>query len=163
LPSLLAARTRLAPAACSLGVVTMWKPLKRWHVLLALLVVVGALTVGLLSLPHGGRVTRANCERIKVGMTKTEVYAILGKPWDGSLLDSEGPSHGDQVETLRAFDAQDELPYSGPYWMGSDVGICVFFNIDGRVIHTELFMDADRPRSWLPARVWRRLRARYGW
>src|SRR5262250_1249754 len=66
----------------------MWKSLKRWPVLLALLVAFGGLAVGLVFLP-GGRVTRENCERIRVGMTEAEVRAILGKPWDDSLLDPE--------------------------------------------------------------------------
>jgi hypothetical protein len=68
----------------------MWKRLKRWPVLLALMVVLGGLAVGLVFLP-GGRVTRENCERIKEGMTEAEVRAILGKPWDDSLLDPEPP------------------------------------------------------------------------
>ena len=69
----------------------MWKPLKRWPVLLALLVGVGALTVALVCLPYGSRVTRENCERIKRGMTEAEVRAILGKPYENSLFDPEGP------------------------------------------------------------------------
>jgi hypothetical protein len=44
----------------------MWKSLKRWPVLLALLVAVGPLA-------------------IKEGMTEPEVRAIVGKPWDRAL------------------------------------------------------------------------------
>jgi hypothetical protein len=135
---------------------TLWKSLKRWPVLLALLVVLGGLAVGLVLLPGelpGGRVTRENCERIKEGMTEAEVRAILGKPWDASLLDPEPPR-------LR-------FPTAGPapgflWWVGKDVVLFVFFE-DGRVESTKVLTDLDPPRSWLPQRVWRRLRARYGW
>jgi hypothetical protein len=147
----------------------MWKSLKRWPVLLALLIAVGTLAVGLLCLPREGRVTRENCERIKEGMTEADVRAILGKPWDDSLLDPEGP--GAVVMPVL---------YSKEYpciWSGSDVGILVIFYEDrrltpagysargeqSRVARTILFTYADRPRSWLPARAWRRLRARWGW
>jgi hypothetical protein len=147
----------------------MWKSLKR-PILLTLLVAVGGLAVGFLFVPRGGRVTRENCERIKSGMTEAEVRAILGKPWDDSLLDPEGPG------AVRM-----PVLYSKEYpciWSGSDVGILVIFYEDRRltpagfslargeqprVARTILFTYADRPRSWLPARVWRRLRARYGW
>ena len=115
---------------------------------------VGTLAVALLCLPYGSRVTRENCERIKEGMTEAEVRAILGKPWDDSLLDPEGPTMdvmlGVHVGYCR-------------YWVGSDVGIAVVFDLNGQVVFTVLCTDPDRPRSWLPGRVWRRLRARYGW
>jgi outer membrane protein assembly factor BamE (lipoprotein component of BamABCDE complex) len=79
----------------------MWKSMKRWPVLLAVLVVLAALAVGLVCLPYRSRVTRENCERIKEGMTEAEVRAILGKPWDDSLLDPDPPSHSD-VEEARS-------------------------------------------------------------
>jgi hypothetical protein len=137
---------------------SMLNPLKRWPVLLALVVVLGGLAVGLPFLP-GGRVTRENCERIKEGMTEAEVPAILGKPWDDSLLDPEGPGDRDAVYPLSVY----ETLGSCSYWMGSNVGICVIFDRRGRAIFTQLCTDPDRPRSSLPGRVWRRLRARYGW
>jgi hypothetical protein len=71
----------------------MWKTQKRWPVLLALLVAVVALAVGLLFLPSG-RVTRENFQPIKVGMNEAEVRAILGKPWDDSLLDPDANEVG---------------------------------------------------------------------
>jgi hypothetical protein len=67
----------------------MWKSLERWPVLLALLVALSGLAVALLCLPYGSRVTPENCERIKVSMSEAEVLAILGKPWDDSLLDPD--------------------------------------------------------------------------
>ena len=118
----------------------------------------GGLAVGLVCLP-GSRVTRENCERIKEGMTEAEVRAILGKPWDDSLLDPEGPGDRDAVYPLSVY----ETLGSCSYWMGNNIGICVIFDRQGRAIFTQLCTDPDRPRSWLPQRVWRRLRSRYGW
>jgi hypothetical protein len=77
----------------------------------------------------GPRVSRANAERIKPGMTKAEVLAILGKPWDDSLLDAEALSYqetgrlGRETGTVLDLVGQREserfgLPYSvmpGPY------------------------------------------------
>jgi hypothetical protein len=135
-------------------------PLKRWPVLLAFLVAVGALAVGLVFLP-GSRVTRENCERIKDGMTEAEVRAILGKPLDDSLLDPDGPSDR-MLAPFRIVHARNTLCPSSFFWMGNDVAIHVAFDGQGRVGYMSLCTDL-RPRSWLPARVWRRLRARYGW
>jgi hypothetical protein len=128
----------------------MWKSLKRWPVLLALLVGLSELAVGLLFLPYpGSRVTRENCQRIKLGMTEAEVRAILGKPWDDSLLDPEDPP-------------SDLVWGQGYCWTSGSVIMIVFFDENGRVIFADMHSDPDRPRSWLPARIWRRLRSRMG-
>jgi hypothetical protein len=141
----------------------MWKSLKRRPVLLALLVMLGGLALELVFLP-GGRVTRANCERVQKGMTEAEVRDILGKPWEDSLLDPEGP--GDDDSIWKEFQWEDEhgsLIRGASYWMGSDVGIYVAFDGQSKVAFTKLCTDPDRPRSSVPVRVWRRLRARLGW
>jgi hypothetical protein len=91
----------------------MWKSLKRWPVLVALLFVLGGLAVGLLFLPHGGRVTRENCERIKAGMTEAEVRGILGKPWDNWLLDQEGPTNTEFQGAQRLWKPSSVLRSSG--------------------------------------------------
>jgi hypothetical protein len=126
-----------------------------------LVVVLGGLAFGLVFLP-GGRVTRENCERIKEGMTVAEVRAILGKPWDDSLFDPEGPSESDMQRAWNAFSGvQSDLPRS--FWMGGSLGIFVVFDGQGRVEFTVLCTDPDRSCTWLPQRVWRRLRERWGW
>jgi hypothetical protein len=143
----------------------MWKSLKPWPVLLALLVAVGALAVGLLFLPRGGPVTPETCERVKEGMTEAEVGAILGKPFDDSLLDPEPLGCEFQWVPLQE-DGSSELkaPAYNYFWVGGSLVLFVVFDHDGRVVSRELASGPDCPRSsWLPARVWRRLRERYGW
>ena len=154
----MAAGTRLAPAARPLWVVTMWKSIRRWPVLLAVLVTVGALAVGVVFLPHGGQVSLENCERIQYGMTEAEVRAILGKPWYDSLLDLEGP------DWVWGFKTEHWQYKYVRQWVGDDgYVILVLFNDNGRVVHPMIFYDSDRPHSSLPARVWHRVRARLGW
>ena len=146
-------------------------PLKRWPVPLALLVPFGALAVALVCLPFGSRVTRENCERIKVGMTEAEVRAILGKPWDDSLLDPEGPTI--LARAIGWFIIGPEQPFNpiepkdqiAEYrdWVGPDFVLFVALTKDGRVVRAALIPDSDRPQTSLPVRAWRRLRARYGW
>jgi hypothetical protein len=134
----------------------MWKSLKRWPVLLALLVVLGGLAVGLICLPYRNRVTLANCERIKRGMTEAEVRAILGKPWDDSWLDPDPPEYGIGLQKNDAW-----LKYSRQ-WVGDDCEIIVIFDDEDRVV-VSVPHNIDRPHSSLPARVYRRLRKRLGW
>jgi hypothetical protein len=143
----------------------MWKSLKRWPVLLALLVPVVALAVGFLCLPYGSRVTMENCERIKEGMTEAEVRAILGKPFDDSLLDPEPSGCEFQWVPLQE-DGSSELngPAYNYFWAGGNLVLFVVFDHAGRVVSKDVASGPECPRSsWLPARVWRRLRARYGW
>jgi hypothetical protein len=148
----------------------MRKSLKRWPVLLTLLVAVGTLTVVVVCLPYRSRVTRENCERIKEGMTRAEVRAVLGRPWDDALLDPEGLSKSDESMVVDVWVSKvrgkllTSTPVSCSLWMGSsNLGLFVVFDENDRVAFTVLCTDPDRPRSWLPARVWQRLRARYGW
>jgi hypothetical protein len=140
------------------------RKLKRWPVLVALLVGAGALVVGLVYLPRG-RVTRENCERVKEGMTEDEVRAILGKPWDNSLLDPEMPSPPLQKKgTLRPLLLADLSGKSSvQYWTGDNVTMTVVFDDNHRVLSGRILSDPEAPRPWLPVLVWRRLRARYGW
>jgi hypothetical protein len=133
----------------------MWKSLKRWPVLVALLAPVAALAVGLVCLPYGNRVTLVNCKRIEQRMSEREVRAILGKPWDDSLLDPEGPT--------RVLKVPGSWNYSR-WWIGDDCEMLVTFDENGRVIAPIFISDPwGRLPSSLPQRVWRRLRARYGW
>jgi SmpA / OmlA family len=136
----------------------MWKSLKRWPVLVASLVAVGALAVGLVCLPYGSRVTRENCERIREGMTEAEVRAILGKPWDNSLLDPEEPRP--PTDWRYRYYSPAGTIYSR-LWVGSDFVVFVVFDRNNQVAFTELLSNPPS-RSTLPARVWRRLRARLG-
>jgi hypothetical protein len=123
--------TRMAlsfPESCS--AFHVWPVAKRWPVLLALLVAVGALAVGLACLPYGGRVTRENCEWVKVGMAEAEVRAILGKAWDDSLFDPERPS--------MVVELQGPIWKYSRQWVGDDCEIFATFDDNGRVMNRVL-------------------------
>jgi hypothetical protein len=93
-------------------------------------------------------------------VTYREVRAILGEPWHDSLLDPEGPGRHDMVYSIHS----PTTIRSGLYWMGSNVGSGVIIDErQGRVVFSHVCTDPDCPRCWLPAPVWRRLRARLGW
>jgi hypothetical protein len=139
----------------------MRNPLKRWPVLLALLVAVVAVAIGLVCLPYGSQVTWVNGLRIKEGMTFADVRAILGKPWDDSLLDPDPPAHRELIWSSE--------PKTGPrcMWVGSDFYVLVYFDSNNKVETREVVgvgLSPDvLPHSSVPAGVWRRLRARLGW
>jgi hypothetical protein len=144
-----------------MGGESMWRPLKRWRVLLALLA--GLVTVALLCLPYGSRITRASCEKVQEGMTEAEVCAILGKPWGNSLLDPEVAGSWEfGIFWPREMVACRPGEYSRE-WVGEDIEMFVVFNDEGQVAWASLHTDVACPRTWLPARVWRRLRGRDGW
>jgi hypothetical protein len=142
----------------------MRKFLKRWPVLLTLLMAFGALGIALLCLPYRSRVTRDNCERVKKGMTKAEVCAILGRPWQDSLFDTEAPNYRELRDATLLLECREgDVAASGNLWIGDSAMMMVAFDDDNRVMAAWVVLEREPPRSWLPERVWRRLRARYGW
>jgi hypothetical protein len=80
-----------------------------WVTVLAFLTLGGS--VAMVILP-GDRITLTNCARIKMGMEKTEVLAILGPPTE--------PSE-DEREAV-------EEPEYAEYWEGLEAYIFVFFD-----------------------------------
>jgi hypothetical protein len=154
----------------------MWRFLKRWPVLLAVLVAVGALAVAVVCPPHGSRVTRENCVRIKPGMSEAEVRAILGKPWDNSLLDPEllepwvvAVQEREAMIRNRLQLIEQRLRNDGQWhgfaywrlWIGKNFTIAVAFDPESRVAYTS--PHAAPFGSMSSKRIWGRLRARYGW
>jgi hypothetical protein len=73
-------------------------------------------------------ITKANCDRIQLGMTEREVEAILGGPAE---------------ETL----APEPDPYAIKHWSSSTASILVYFDSSGRVCHTT-FGKKEPPGLW---------------
>jgi hypothetical protein len=117
-------------------------------------------------------------------MTEAEVLAILGKPWDDdSLLNPERPSdlalqpaysfmRENQLQVgrmmwlpliQRAEEPRIPVAVNGYFWTSGGLVMIVISDDKDRVMFAKMVSDPDPPRTWLPARVWRRLRARYGW
>src|ERR1700704_6578619 len=107
------------------------------NVWLLAVITAAAIGVSLLWMPGKDRVTAENYARIKLGMTRDEVVAILGKPWDDSLFDPEPPTRywvSGNISSL------DNHPYSGrtdiatsdflgaTFWYGDDYMIGAVFD-----------------------------------
>jgi hypothetical protein len=96
------------------------------------------------------KVTKRNCERIREGMTKQEVVAILGYADNGffpfgftSVGTGEAQSFEDYRNTGRL-----------PPWEADRVGLTVYYTRDHRVAETDLWIRKrtwkDRLTQWLP-------------
>jgi hypothetical protein len=93
-------------------------------------------------LPEPG-VTKANFERIQIGMTEADAEAIFGRPSGRTLVIKEDES----VATI-CFD-----PGKGCAWLGPDGDVMAFFDADGRISKAN-WIDHERTllekiRDWL--------------
>jgi hypothetical protein len=64
----------------------------------------------------GSKITRENYDKVKEGMTKAEVVAILGEPTGSELI---GQINDQEIR--------------GPSWQGSDFKIVTMFSDDGKL------------------------------
>ncbi|SRR5260370_18863774 len=79
----------------------------------------------------GGTITKANCDRIRTGMTEREVEEILGGP---------------ATETHRWPGDLDEARIK--IWSARDASILVYFDANGLVCHKNFGLIAPRPIWW---------------
>jgi hypothetical protein len=135
---------------------------RRWLLALAglLLLAAGVVTVW----PQPERITRENFERIREGMTRAEVEAILGPPGDyasgPTMLQPDGPTRA------HVFDEDDSLPHLPPdrfgVWERDSAGIYVDYTRSGTVGVVTFSPLMRRPQSileslrWRAERQWRR-------
>jgi hypothetical protein len=110
---------------------------------LAVLILVDA--VWCLTPPRPG-ITSANCARIRVGMRRAEVEAILGGP--------PGYYHGGRLVSRRE-DPFESLYGTMPAWAGDEGTVYVRFSRDGNVRNCAEFVDF-RP-AWEPTQFQRLL------
>jgi hypothetical protein len=96
-------------------------------------VVIVVLVLGAFAVLHNhparSRVTRANYDRIRPGMTRAEVVALLGPPNDFK----SGPVRIDP-EILNILHDDGHTRFS--VWFGADGMVGVFFDDSGRVRHS---------------------------
>ncbi len=130
----------------------------RWAVVAGLVVLAGVAAFA--ARPRPNRVTRANYERIREGMTLAEVQAILGPPGDYSSRPSDlyGLGNGGSEEWWK----EGEDSGGGPTLWESDEGIIsVQFNSRG-AIYKGFTLTRDQQRGaldnlrWRAKRQWRR-------
>jgi hypothetical protein len=92
------------------------------------------------------RITPENYERIRVGMSRAEVYAILGPPGDYSTYDA--PSY-----EFRCLGPPPPLPMEE--WLGNRARIGVFFDGAGNVASARCFLLNPVAQSPLGNLLWR--------
>jgi hypothetical protein len=104
-------------------------PRKRLLVPLAGFLVLTLIGVSVLW-PRQNRITRENYDRIRFGMSRAEVEAILGLPGDHSTMDSQG---------LGVHVTDVDIDHSGSHdvtvaWISDGADVWVFLNPMGKVV-----------------------------
>jgi hypothetical protein len=116
---------------------------------LAVVVAAGAVALW----PRPNLITKENCDRIHVGMTRIEVLAILGPPEDrttGPVIDSCGQriDFADRIDT--------SAPNSGVWWWATDDWEAdAYFDDFDRVSATHSLPNTRVPQGSLAALLWR--------
>ncbi len=125
---------------------------------LAVLVLAGVATFALWPSPH--RVTRENCGRVREGMTRAEVEAVLGPPgdyrtgpvnFDGGLVFDGGfvPLKVTPITMPWESDVDDAR------WAGDSAYLAVRFDSAGRVRGCYLVRTSKAAQSPLADLLWR--------
>jgi hypothetical protein len=135
----------------------------RWAIVglaLALVLAVGAFAPW----PRPDRITKENCDRIRKGMSRAEVYALLGPPGDHRTVDTVMP-----IDSNRAFTHMVPKLYDNLFsrweveeltWLGDEGNIHVYLGTGGVVNNCFTFMDKldQNPLDnllWRSKRQWR--------
>jgi hypothetical protein len=116
------------------------------------------------------RATIQYYQRIRLGMTRGEVQAILGKPWDDSLCDPDAPSSvllspaivlggGKSVDDLFYYNYRDsaDMFYRPTLWYGKGILIGAVFDENGVLIGKGAQRIPEEPQRSLPSRMWHRV------
>ncbi len=142
----------------------------KWKLLGVLLAVSLLANVGGFFLwPRPDRLTRKRCERIATGMSRADVYALLGPPGDYRTVETEVPFSADwgclvpsgpprDVDTILAMMAPGVETLT---WRGDGGDIRVYFGPDGVVAREFMVMERVEQStlenlSWLAKRQWHR-------
>ena len=131
------------------------------------LAVVGA--AGMVVLwPRQDRISRQNLERIKRGMTRVEVEAILGPPGDHATAPLEDPDPSGLVMSnwrpyyvppIDRFDAEHEIVQ----WRGDAGIIAVNFTLSGHVVEAGMWPVKRVDQTLLGNLLWRLKRQWHRW
>jgi hypothetical protein len=141
---------------------------RRWIMLVTLAaVLIGGVAFAWWTRPP--RVTWQNCERVKLGMSRAEVEAILGPPGDYRSGETDAVSVPDPDALSLSEATGDAADFSSSERWESDVAsLSLFFDASGRVTrkdYTRQHLEDQSPldnlrwqadRLWRPAHRWLR-------
>jgi hypothetical protein len=138
----------------------MWKRKLRWA--LAGLAVIAGVVATLLRGPEPApRLTLANFNRIKCGMSRAEVESILGPPGNYRADKSNHPS------PVRIFTFGSQPQWQSPYpvsvWAGEEGALTVYFDGSEKATDGLLVTDSVPPEGVLDKLLWRAKRQWRKW
>jgi hypothetical protein len=133
--------------------------MRRRKLLVVLAGLVVMATVGVVVLwPRSERITRENYDRIRVGMSRAEVYAVLGPPGDYATGDATAT---DLLGPPRLADLRQAI--SIEKWFGDRAAIGVFFDGAGNVAYGECRLLKPVDHGLLDNLLWRAKRQWHRW
>jgi hypothetical protein len=112
--------------------------------------------------PQPSRVTKANYDRIKIGMSRAEVEAIFGPPGDYT----SGPvrSRSGMVIDYSDMEFVQRLERENLWWWATDDGSAdISFDKGNQVIAMEFGTHAKEPQGAFSTLVWRAKRQWHRW
>jgi hypothetical protein len=134
---------------------------------LAVVVAVGVVVLW----PRQDRISRQNLERIKRGMTRAEVEAILGPPGDHATAPLEDPDpHWLVMSNWRPYDRpvvdrfyRVSVEYQVIQWRGDAGIICVEFTLSDHVVEAGMYPVKRVEQTLLGNLLWRAKRQWHRW
>jgi hypothetical protein len=138
--------------------------MRRWKLLATLTaIVLLGIVVVLMSWPRSDRITRENCQRIRSGMSRAEVLAILGPPGDYSTGPLVYAYQGRSIP-FRIPTDPNVIPESiVTQWADDSGGILVHFDAGDRVLSADFFPLTREEQGRFENFLWRLRRKCQRW
>lgn len=114
----------------------------RWALVVGVPVfLIGA--VALVLVLNASKITHANYDRVRLGMTSAEVFQILGKPKSAGTMKGyvKGPDHFVFVHDP-VFGTEGHVTFPHYFWDGARLNVTVEFSPDDKVIRKQ---HTDKP------------------
>jgi hypothetical protein len=110
--------------------------------------VVAALGIGYALLPTGHGITRADTDRIQIGMTAAEVEAVLGMPpgFYRADMDRKAPARQKHQGIVRADNDKVITAAEVMFWYVEEAAIYVYLDENARVVWCDAYFHSPTTR-----------------